>query len=257
MCLIVLSLHAHPELPLVLAANRDEFYRRPTAPAGFWTESPGMLAGRDLQGGGTWLGVTHAGRWAAVTNVRNPRDIQPGRRSRGWMVRDFLLGECDPRDFLAGLAAEADEFPGFNLLLGEGAAAWYFSNRDPRGVLRLGPGIHGLSNALLDTPWPKLRGARTELAGLLAGGNPAPSAAELFALLGDQSRPADAELPDTGVGLEWERTLSSRFIRSADYGTRCSTLLRLDAAGGIDFRERAFSGDSRAWHERGFYWTGC
>lgn len=255
MCLIVLALHAHPDLPLILAANRDEFHRRPSAAADFWREAPELLAGRDLQGGGTWLGVTRAGRWAAVTNVRNPRDMQPGRRSRGWLVRDFLLGESDPRDFLSGLAVEAEEFPGFNLLLGEGTAAWYFSNRDPRGTRRLAPGVYGLSNALLDTPWPKLRGARADLAELLAAPGRAPSAAALFTLLGDESRPPDAELPETGVGLEWERTLAARFIRGAEYGTRCSTLLRLDAAGGVDFRERSFFGAGAARHERGFFWS--
>ncbi|KIH77786.1 Uncharacterized conserved protein, contains NRDE domain [Geoalkalibacter ferrihydriticus] len=252
MCLIVLAIDSRPDLPLILAANRDEFYRRPTAAAEFWDDDPQILAGRDLQAGGTWLGVTRAGRWAAVTNVRNPQDMKPGRRSRGRLVRDFLRGTLAPGCFLRKLAPEAASFPGFNLLLGSAAQAWYFSNRNSCAPRRLEEGIYGLSNARLDTPWPKVRGARADLEALLAAQRP-PAAVDLFALLADERRPADHELPDTGVGLDWERTLGSRFIRSADYGTRCSTLLRLDRDGFLDFRERSFNA-GRVVMEHGFSW---
>ncbi|MDO3378383.1 NRDE family protein [Geoalkalibacter halelectricus] len=252
MCLIVLGVAARADLPLILAANRDEFYRRPTAAADFWDICPAVLAGRDLQAGGTWMGVTRAGRWAAVTNVRNPQDIQPGRHSRGRLVRAYLCGAADPGAFLHALAPHAARFPGFNLLLGAGREVWYFSNRGAGPPRRLAPGVYGLSNALLDTPWPKVRDARADLSALLQKREP-PSSAALFALLADRRRPPDAELPDTGVGLAWERVLGSRFIESADYGTRCATLLRLDAHGGLDFRERTFEEGTLAF-ERGFNW---
>lgn len=255
MCLIVLAIHQHPHRPLLLAANRDEFYRRPSGAADFWPEDRRILGGRDLQGQGTWLAVSRSGRWAGVTNVRNPRDMQPGRRSRGWLVRDYLLGHENPAEYLCALQQEAEAYPGFNLLVGAGSEVWYFSNRSAADPQQLHPGIYGLSNALLDTPWPKVRTARSALAERLSAADP-PTAPELFALLADEQCAADAELPSTGVSLEWERTLSPRFIRSADYGTRCSTLFSLSPLGTLEFRERSFSPNTIYWQERGFFWRG-
>lgn len=255
MCLIVLAIHQHSQRPLLVAANRDEFYRRPSAAAEFWPEDRHILGGRDLQGQGTWLAVSRSGRWAAVTNVRNPRDMQPGRRSRGWLVRDYLLGNENPAEYLGALQREAEAYPGFNLLVGDGPAVWYFSSRGAADPQRLQPGIYGLSNALLNTPWPKVQSARTALADLLRAADP-PAAPELFALLADEQCAADAELPSTGVSLEWERTLSPRFIRSADYGTRCSTVFSLLPSGALEFRERSFSANPLDWQERGFFLRG-
>ncbi len=251
MCLIVFAIDRHPGNALVLAANRDEFFQRPTAAAAFWSDSPELLAGRDLQGGGTWLGVTRGGRWAAVTNVREPGAPASGERSRGLLVRDYLRGRSDPETFLARLVAERERYPGFNLLLGGWGGVWYYSNRGAQPC-RLGPGLYGLSNARLDTPWPKVSGARAGLERLLQEGGDL-AAASLFRLLADETRPPDADLPATGVSLEWERTLASRFIRSEDYGTRCSTILRLERDGHIDFRERSFAAGGSS-SERGFRW---
>ncbi len=241
MCLILFATDRHANYPLVLAANRDEFYRRPTAPAGFWAAAPQVLAGRDLQGGGTWLGVTRGGRLAAVTNFRDPAEWGQARRSRGWLTRDFLLGDREPEAYLRQVARDAQRYKGFNLLVGIGADLWYFSNRE--GIVRrLRGGLHGLSNHLLDTAWPKVSGGLTDLGRLLAQDQP-PSPAGLLEILADTSRPSDARLPDTGVGLDLERTLSSRFIVSPEYGTRCSTALLLARTGELTFVERNFGPD--------------
>jgi uncharacterized protein with NRDE domain len=253
MCLIVFAVQSHPQRPLLVAANRDEFYRRPSAALEIWPEDPQVMAGRDLQGGGTWMGVGRDGRWAAVTNVRNPRDMQPGRRSRGWLVRDYLLGENGPGDFLERLQAEADAFPGFNLLVGAGGETWYFSNRSGTPPQRLAPGIYALSNALLNTPWPKVEGTRKDLAELLAAPEP-PGATALYDLLAHEKCAADEALPDTGVSREWERILSARFIRSKDYGTRCSTLLQVSCSGQVEFCERSFATPGPGWRERCLCW---
>lgn len=238
MCLILLAHRIHADYPLLLAANRDEFYERPTAPAHFWDEAPQLLAGRDLQGGGTWLGVTRAGRWAAVTNYREAARPMTGGRSRGALVRDFLMGGESPGAFLEGVSAEAGCYPGFNLLAGTRSEAWYFSNRD--GSARpLSPGFYALSNALLDTPWPKVVRSREAFASALR--LPDSSLEEaLFALLADRRQATDAELPDTGFGLEWERLLSPPFILSPTYGTRSSTVLACSRDGEATLTERTF-----------------
>ena len=240
MCLILFAWKAHPDYPLILAANRDEFHARPTLPAAWWHTSPDILAGRDLVGGGTWLGIDRTGRWAAVTNFRDPAREKSGRRSRGLLVHGFLAQRRDPAAYLAQVADAAPDFAPFNLLAGDGREiGWYGSRKS--SVELPEPGIHGLSNALLDTPWPKVADGKAALAEQLRTGGPDPDA--LFALLADRTPAADARLPDTGVGLDWERLLSARFIRSADYGTRCSTLLLCDDQGLLTFRERRFAAD--------------
>jgi uncharacterized protein with NRDE domain len=174
MCLILFAHGAGEDFPLVLAANRDEFYERPTAPAAFWTEAPHVLAGRDLQAGGSWLGVTRTGRWAALTNYRDPPTSRPGRPSRGMLVSDFLTGSATPEQYLAAVAADAERYDGFNLLVGDPSGVHYFGNRMADGgePSRLEPGVYGLSNHLLDTPWPKVARGRTRLKALLADGAP-------------------------------------------------------------------------------------
>jgi uncharacterized protein with NRDE domain len=238
MCLIVFAWQMHPDFPLVLGANRDEFLDRPTRPAAFWSDCPDLLAGRDLRGGGTWLGVTRAGRIAAVTNFRQGTAQATGARSRGLLVSDALTADRRPDAHLDAVAAERDRYEGFNLLLAVGNTLHYYSNRDGAPA-RVEPGLHGLSNALLDTPWPKVARARTALAGLLDC-NRDSLLEGMLALLADQARPADDELPDTGVSLAWERCLSPVFITSPDYGTRSSTVLLVDRHGRVSFLERSF-----------------
>jgi len=247
MCLVLFAHMVHPDFPLVLAGNRDEFYVRSTAPAAFWPESPELLAGRDLVGGGTWLGVTRAGRWAAVSNYRQPATGQRTGLSRGQLTVDFLRGASAPFDYLATVARRGEDYRGFNLIVGAGGEIAYYSSRE--GIVRLLPaGIYGLSNALLDTPWPKVVEGKAALAALLAGPLP-PRPEPLFALLSDATRPPDRLLPETGVGLERERVLSSRFVLSADYGTRTSTVLLADRTGEVVFAERTFERSPELWHE--------
>jgi uncharacterized protein with NRDE domain len=236
MCLIALAHRVHPDFPLVVAANRDEFYARPTAPAAFWEDQPAILAGRDLECMGTWLGVTRAGRFAAVTNYRDPADARSGAESRGTLVSRFLGGTMSAEKFFADIAAQGDAYRGFNLLASDGNELYCYSNRDgaPR---RLDPGLYGLSNHLLDTPWPKVRRVRERLREAL---NPAPAPEPLFSLLADTDFPADAELPQTGVGPERERMLSAARIVSESYGTRCSTVVLQGAGGRVQFAERTY-----------------
>lgn len=233
MCLIALAWQAHPDYPLIVMANRDEFYRRPTAPARFWPETPHVLAGRDLAAGGTWLGVTRSGRFAALTNYRDPA-APTGERSRGLLVSLFLQGDVSPMDYAGSVAAEGQHYGGFNLLLGDREELVIVSNRGTAPT-RLLPGVHGLSNHLLDTPWPKVVRAKAGLQAQLA----APEADALMALLGNHEMAADAELPETGVGQAMERLLSPLFIHSPQYGTRASTVLLLGATR-VDFTEQTF-----------------
>lgn len=233
MCLIVIGWQAHPDFPLVVAANRDEFYARPTALAARWPDHPQVVGGRDLEAGGTWLGITETGRFAAVTNVREP-GTPKGSRSRGELPRDFLLGDKSAGDYLAGIDGSA--YSGFNLLVCDGDSLWYGSNRD--GAPRpLPPGAYGLSNHFLDTPWPKLVAARQRFTSALKS---LPETEEFFGILADDEVVADEHLPQTGVSLEWERRLSAIFVRSEDYGTRASTVLILDRHGRIRLEERSF-----------------
>jgi uncharacterized protein with NRDE domain len=248
MCLILLASQMHSAYPLVLAANRDERYDRPAAPAAWWNDAPGVLAGRDLEGGGTWMGVARDGRWAAVTNVREPSVPQRGDApSRGWLVSDFLRGASPAGAYLAALAPRADEWNGFNLVAGDAAGAWWLSNRAP-GPVRVEPGVHGLSNALLDTPWPKVERGRGDLTRILAGAEDAMEAS-LFRTLALRDPAPDERLPDTGVGIEAERVLSSLFISSAAYGTRASTVLRIRRDGRVFLTERTIDPNSGRWAE--------
>jgi len=238
MCLIVVGWHAHPDYPLVVAANRDEFYARPTATAGRWPEAPQIIGGIDLEAGGTWLGIAENGRFAAVTNVREP-GMAKGRLSRGALTRDFLLSERSASD--ATGAIDGSAYSGFNLLLGDGETLHYRSNRDgePRA---LPPGIYGLSNHRLDSPWPKLLKARERFAQAL---KKLPDESEFFKILADDEIVADHELPETGVSLDWERLLSAIFVRSASYGTRASTLLWRNSHGEVRLHERSFGPNGR------------
>jgi uncharacterized protein with NRDE domain len=244
MCLILFAWKVHEKFPLVLAANRDEFYERPSASAAFWDDVPDLLAGRDLRRGGTWLGITRTGRLAALTNYRDPASLKKDAPSRGELVSDYLRGRESPEAFIRRLEPRADRYNGFSLLAGDGPELAYFSNRGE--MRRLAPGIHGMSNHLIDTPWPKVEQGKRALGELLASrDDPSPEA--LFALLASRSRPPDEGLPNTGVGLEWERVLSPFFVESPAYGTRSSTVLLIDREGAVTFIERALNGGSESW----------
>ena len=235
MCLIVLAWRARSELPLVVAANRDEWRDRPAEPAHWWPDHPDLLAGRDLQAGGTWMGITRNARFAAVTNFRDPAERRTTAKSRGALVTEYLLGRESPAQFLAGLAARSREYNGFNLILGDGASLFYFGSRE--GVPRaIEPGVHGLSNHLLDEPWPKVVRGRQRMEAALASPEPAPA---LFELLAARDGPRDEELPNTGVGIAWERRLAHALITGEDYGTRASTVMTVSSAGAVHFAERS------------------
>jgi len=234
MCLILVAWQSHPDYPLVVAANRDEFYARPTADAGLWPDDPRILGGRDLEAGGTWLAVRADGRFAAVTNVREP-GAPKGSRSRGGLTRDFLVDDARPGDYAA--AIDGSLYSGFNLLVADRDELWYRSNRDG-AARRLAPGIYGLSNHLLDTPWPKLTSARARFAEALLH---LPDSEPFFAILADDEIVPDHALPATGVSLEWERRLSAIFVKSEEYGTRASTVLTVDEAGQPRLLERRFA----------------
>ncbi len=226
MCLILFAYRVHPRYELVLAANRDEFYHRPTAPMAFWQDAPELLAGRDLQAGGTWLGLNRKGRFAAVTNYRDPRSARTSAVSRGLLISDFLQTPLSAWDYLAQLASRSDEYSGFNLLLWDLGNLYYYANQNG-SPQQLEPGLYGLSNHLLDTPWPKVEKGRQGLARLLKEPNGL-EPEDLLNLLEDRILASDAELPVTGMGLEWERLLSPMFIESSEYGTRCSTVLLIE-----------------------------
>ena len=250
MCLILVAWQAHPDYPLVVAANRDEFHARPTAVAARWPEAPHVIAGRDLEAGGTWLGVTETGRFAAVTNVREPGKPK-GAQSRGYLARDFLAGTMEPRDFSASIRDEA--FSGFNLLIADTETLCYHSNRDaPARVLP--PGIYGVSNHLLDTPWPKLATAKARFS--LALGR-LPDERPFFDLLSDDEIVPDADLPATGVSLEWERRLSAVFVHSQDYGTRASTLLLRQRDGSGLLIEQSFGASPESTGTVRWLFTAC
>ena len=250
MCIILLAHKAHPVYRLIVAANRDEFYKRPTAQAGFWEDASGLLGGRDLERGGTWLGATEVGRFAAITNFREPLEKITDAPSRGLLVSDFLRGDERPEEYLERLAINACRYNGFNLIVGDGRDLYYYSNRAD-APQALAPGVYGVSNHLLDTPWPKVARGKQALAEILAR-NDVVSTNDIFRLLADRALADDTCLPDTGVGLEVERILSPLFITTEIYGTRSSTVLLVDREDRLIFVERSFTDGSEEWDEARF-----
>ncbi len=237
MCLLVFQYDQHPTYSLVFAGNRDEFYDRPTAPASFWDDTPHVLAGRDLKAGGTWMGVTRNGHWGVVTNIRDQHPHREDARSRGTLVADYLQDEPAPRPYLDRIAAEADRYNGFNLLLGTPTSLYYLTNREGTAQA-LESGLYGLSNDRLDTPWPKVQRAKAGLQDHIDADQVSPEI--LLDLLNDRRLAPDDQLPETGSGTERERMLSPIFIDGAQYGTRASTVLLIDRAGTVTFVERSF-----------------
>jgi uncharacterized protein with NRDE domain len=242
MCLILLAIGKHPEYKLILAANRDEYYERPSEPPHFWQEAPHVLAGRDRVALGTWLGITRKGRIAAVTNYRDPANVKPEAPSRGKLVSDFLLSDLDSISYLEPIRREKNRYNGFNLILGNRERITWYSNRSDK-VAPLPPGVYGVSNHLLDTPWPKVVRAKALFEEILSNGKDL-SVESFFRLLKDQTVAPDDTLPRTGVPLEWERILSPIFITSPSYGTRSSTVLLIDKEDRVTFLDRTFNGSS-------------
>jgi uncharacterized protein with NRDE domain len=244
MCLILFGNEIHPEYRLIMAANRDEYQDRPTAPAGFWNDAPQLLAGRDLSQGGTWLGITRSGRIAAITNYRDPARHRHDALSRGGLATRFLLSDVSIEEFFQFLKREGESYNDFNLLFGTAGRLFSYSNR---GELTpaISPGIHSLSNHLLDTPWPKSVRGRKALTELVATGDRI-DPWELLTILSDRTPAADELLPDTGIGMEMERFLSPIFIASPRYGTRSSTVILIDRDGNVTYGERTFGPGSAA-----------
>jgi uncharacterized protein with NRDE domain len=276
MCLLVLAWKAHPRYRLVIAANRDEYHDRPAAALGRWSAPDDILAGRDLRAGGTWLGIDRHRRFGVVTNFRDPpadgepaqessaraglaagaspeRRARPEPPSRGGLIPRYLVGAAGPGEYFRVLQQEAGRYGGFNLLLADSESLWYGSNRNSPFARALTAGVHGLSNERLDTPWPKLLRVRRRFVEWLRGG-PAAEGGELFALLDDREPATDESAlpeataaasaglgqPRAGLSPEWERILSSPFVRHDIYGTRCSTIVAIEPAGGCYFAERRF-----------------
>lgn len=251
MCLIAFSWNPGAEMPLLLLANRDEFYERPSAPAQWWADAPGVWGGRDLRAGGTWLGMTPTGRFAALTNFRDGRQPPLRARSRGELVAGYLAADVGPREYAQDVMQRAAGYNGFNLVVGDiygatggGAAIWYCGNQTGVQARSLPAGLYGLSNAVLDTPWPKLTRLKARLAGV--GQTREELVDACLAFLSDPTPADDTELPTTGVPTEWERALSSIFIVSPSYGTRAQTVLRADGDGRIEAIERSYDSEKQA-----------
>lgn len=239
MCLIFFSYNIHPEYRLIVAANRDEFYNRPTKPLDFWEDEPDILAGRDLKGMGTWMGITRSNRFAAITNFRDPLSQKPDAPSRGLLVSRFLSTDVSPEQYFETVRASRHEYNGFNLLIGDASSLFYYSNKSG-DIQQINPGFYGLSNHLLDTPWHKVEKGKAALKSLFA--EKEINIEAVLSVLNDKECPADDLLPDTGVGLTWERILSPIFVSSECYGTRSSSVVLLHRTGEISFTERTFTG---------------
>jgi len=262
MCLILFAHQTHLQYPLVVAANRDEFFSRPTRQAHWWEQNSQfqVLAGRDLELGGTWMGVSRSGRFAAVTNIRDPSQTSPKPKSRGLLCTDYLFSSLPPADYLETLLISTQDFAGFNLLLGDGQNLYYFNNAGAAGegnnLQKLSAGVYGLSNGLLDTPWPKVVNGKQSLQQLMV--KPDLDTDSLISLMRNRHPALDGELPDTGVPVELERALSSAFITNPErqYGTRCSTALLMGADKQIRFSEQNYDSSGQAGQRHFYQFTG-
>lgn len=252
MCLIFISFNTHPAYKLIVAANRDEFYNRETAAAHFWSDHPTVLGGRDLEAMGTWLGVNTKGKISMVTNYRDLKNLKPNAPSRGHLVSDFLVTHEDSQKYLKKVADKAPDYNGFNLIVGDANQLFYFSNYKNR-IEPLSSGIHGLSNHLLNTPWPKVQRGLEKMRPLMNASTIDPD--KLLDALYDSELAKDGELPDTGIGLERERVLSSMFIKSPEYGSRSSTVVVMDRSGSIFLKERVYDFTSFNYTTQTFEFT--
>lgn len=236
MCLIAFALNEHPDYPLILVANRDEFYERPTSYADFWKDHSTVLGGIDMKGGGTWMGVTKSGKIAAVTNYRDPKNISPTAKTRGDLTKDYLISNISAQTHLKQVESEAALYNGFNLLLFEAGKGFYYSNYGD-SIRQIDQGVYGLSNALLDTSWPKLEKLKANFQETIKSQI---SVDSLLELLTDNETAADKDLPQTGVPYEWEKAISAICIDTPTYGTCCSTIILVDKAGNLSFTEKSF-----------------
>ena len=244
MCYILLAVDQSEEYPFILAANRDEFYQRESARLQLWPDKPDIAGGRDLEQGGTWMAAARSGRFAAITNYREAGIAVNAARSRGLLITDFLESQCDCADFSDELARRAGDYSGYNLIYGElPERLFYFSNRSDQPPLPLAPGIHSLSNHLLNTPWPKVVRGKLAFEQIIRERTDSMVPA-LFRLLADRTTAGDHELPDTGVGRQFERLLSSIFIEGEQYGTRCSSVITVDRHHQLNFSELTHRGDA-------------
>ncbi|MEX0994909.1 MAG: NRDE family protein [Balneolaceae bacterium] len=253
MCLIVFGYKSIPGYYLIMAANRDEFYERPTRSAGFWKSTPGILAGKDLRAGGTWLGMHRDGRFAAVTNYRDMSSHDPEAKSRGKLVSGYLKSKDPPESYLSHLQNQAGDYNGFNLLAGDLSDLYHYSNVENK-INRIEPGIHGISNALMNTPWPKVEEAKKRFTDITD--DQIETEANLFDLLTHKKTYPPDQLPETGLSGEMEKAVSACFIQTPDYGTRSSTLVFIKYDGTARFVERVYKpGTSRITEENGFDFT--
>ena len=249
MCLLLISYKNHPRYKLIIAANRDEFYSRPASSAHFWDNKPDLLAGQDMKAGGSWLGLTTSGRFSALTNYRDTRNLKNDAPTRGYLVTDFLLNRFSSAEYVKMLKEKSDIYNGYNLIFGDVDELNYFSNQT-KEVIEITPGVYGLSNHLLDTPWYKVEQSKTLFSKILTNGNI--TAGDLFEILSDRSTPPDDTLPDTGVGLEIERTISPVFVETPKYGTRSSTVILVDNKNHTTFTENSLNAVSKKWTKSTF-----
>ena len=249
MCLILLSYKSHPSYKLIIGANRDEFYNRPSESAHFWEEFPPMLAGRDSTAGGTWLGITTAGRLGMITNYREIKSLMSDAPSRGHLLVDYLSTDIGAEDYLNNLSSAAHLYNGFNLLLGDVDNLFHYSNFGT-GITKINPGIHGLSNHLLNTPWFKVTKGKKRMEELKKKELIMPE--DIFALLRNEELSPDDQLPETGLDYNREKAISSMFINTPDYGTKCSTAITVDYKGNVVFSEKVFMEPEGSSTERNF-----
>jgi uncharacterized protein with NRDE domain len=252
MCLIFFSLKSHPTYKLIVAANRDEFYNRKTAAAQYWEDHPHVLGGRDLEAGGTWMGMNTNGKISLLTNYRDPKNINPNAPSRGFLVSDFLIENETPEQYLTHVEAEGKQYNGFNLIVGNTDELWYYSNYG-ESLINIPPGLHGLSNHLLDTPWPKVVRGKEKLKPILQQQQISPD--QLFEVLYDDQVATDNLLPDTGLPLDRERALSSMFIKTGNYGSRSSTVVLVDYDDRVFFTERVYDLSTFQFTTQSFQFT--
>lgn len=251
MCLIFLSIDNHPKYKLIVAANRDEFYARKTAAAQYWKDYPEVIGGRDLEAMGTWMAMAKSGKLGMVTNYRDLKNINPNAPTRGLLVSDFLINAYQAEEYLKEIHLKADQYNGFNLVVGTIEQLYYYSNYQSK-IIKLEPGTYGLSNALLDTPWPKVKRGKEKFKSVIDQDKIAIDS--IFEILRDERIAPDDQLPNTGLDMERERALSAMFIKTPNYGSRCSTVVLVDYNNSVTYSERVYDLDTFSFEQNQFNW---
>lgn len=251
MCLIFISINDHPKYKLIVAANRDEFYARKTAAVSVWADHPDVIGGRDLEAQGTWMAMTKGGKIGMVTNYRDIKNINPKAPTRGLLVTDFLFNKYEAEAYLKEVHLKASQYNGFSLVVGSIDELYYYSNYQSR-IIKLTQGFYGLSNHLLDTPWPKVKRGKKKMTSVLTSSDFGPS--ELFEVLRDEKIAPDNQLPNTGLDIERERAVSAMFIKSPNYGSRCSTVVLVDRDNNVSYTERVYNLETFDHTEKEFKW---